>query len=167
MSQMAEHTFRQAVRTGLAQLDAPIEAALTSLVRHPFPQEVYALAFEVFGNGFTSGFPVRAFFMDRTNTEYFVWEGGQAEYPSPIDPGLLDIDHVYPYEVEEALEAVSPDSDPWAIASEELIPWFASHWLRVGAAGFSKVATIAMHDADQEFDLRAGRWQPAYSSFTF
>jgi hypothetical protein len=165
MSHLAEHAFRQAVRTGLAHLDAPIEVALTSLVRHPFPQEVYALAFEVFSDGFTSGFPVRVFFLDRSNSEHFIWEGERAEYPSPVDPGLLDIDHVYPDRLEEALEVAAPDADPWDIASEELIAWFAAHWLRVGGAGFSRMATIALHDAGQEFNLKSGCWQARYSFF--
>ena len=165
MSESAEQTFRHAVRDGLGKLDSHVEGVLCSLIKHQYPSEVFALSFEVFSDGFTSGFPVRAFFMDRSNTEHFIWESGQAKYPSPVDPGLLEIDHVYAQELEEELEERSPESDPWAIASEELIQWFAKHWQRFGGASFPLVATISPHDSSEEFNLKSGYWQPSYAAF--
>lgn len=165
MSQSAEQIFRQAVQSSLASLDARLEAALRALVQHQYPPEVFALTFEVFSDGFTSGFPVRAFFMDRSNTEHFVWEEGKAQYPSPVDPGLIDIDHVYPEALEEQLEQSAPDADPWEIAFQELVAWFARHWQRAGGAGFPLVATLAAHDASEEFNLKSGDWQPSYAAF--
>ena len=165
MSASAELIFRQGVREGLATLDSQIEAILRSLVSHEYPPEVFALSFEVFSDGFTSGFPVRAFFMDRSNTEHFIWEGQQAKYPSPVDPGLLEIDHVDPEELEEELEDHSPESDAWDIATEEMIQWFAGHWQRVGGVNFPLVATIATHDSSEEFNLKSGGWQPSYAAF--
>lgn len=165
MSDSAEHIFRQGVRDGLAKLDPQIEDVLRSLVSYEYPPEVFALSFEVFSEGFTSGFPVRAFFMDRSNTEHFLWEGEKAKYPSPVDPGLLEIDHVYTEELEEELEEKSPESDSWSIATGELIQWFAKHWQRVGGATFRLVATIAPHDSSEEFNLKSGRWQPSYAEF--
>ena len=165
MSDSAHQIFRQGVQEGLAKLDSQIEGLLRSLVSHEYPPEVFALSFEVFSDGFTSGFPVRAFFMDRSNTEHFLWEGKQAKYPSPVDPGLLDVNHVYAEELEEELEKTSPESDSWGIATEELIHWFAAHWQRVGGANFPLVATIATHDSSEEFNLKSGRWQPRYAEF--
>ena len=165
MSDSAEHIFRQGVCEGLAKLDSQIEGILRSLVSHEYPPEVFALSFEVFSDGFTSGFPVRAFFMDRSNTEHFLREGEQAKYPSPVDPGLLEIDHVYAKELEEELEEHSFESDSWGIATEELIQWFARHWQRVGGANFPLVATIATHDSSEEFNLKSGGWQPSYAEF--
>lgn len=165
MSKSAEQFFRQAVQESLAKLDTQVEGVLSSLVKHEYPTEVFALSFEVFSDGFTSGFPVRAFFMDRSNTEHFIWEGEQAKYPSPVDPGLLEIDHVYPEELEEQLEESSTESDPLSIASEELIQWFSRHWLNVGGARFPLAATIALHDSSEEFNLKSGCWQPSYAAF--
>ena len=165
MSDSAEQIFRQGVREGLAKLDSQIEGVLRSLVSYEYPPEVFSLSFEIFSDGFTSGFPVRAFFMDRSNTEHFLWEGEQAKYPSPVDPGLLEIDHVYAEELEEELEEHSPESDSWGIATKELIQWFARHWQRVGGANFPLVATIATHDSSEEFNLKSGSWQPSYAEF--
>lgn len=165
MSKSAEQVFQQAVRASLTKLDERIENVLRSLIEYQYPQEVFALSFEVFPDGFTSGFPIRAFFMDRSNTEHFLFEDGQAKYPAPVDPGLLVIDQVYTEELEEQLEESSPDSDPWDIASRELIQWFSEHWLHAGGAGFPLVATIASHDSSEEFNLRSGLWQPIYAAF--
>ncbi len=165
MSDSAELIFRQGVLKGLAKFDSQIEGVLRSLVSHEYPPEVFALSFEVFSDGFTSGFPVRAFFMDRSNTEHFLWKGGQAKYPSPVDPGLLEINHVYAEELEDELQEHSPESDSWEIATDELIQWFARHWLRVGGANFPRVATIAAHDSAKEFNLKSGGWQPSYAEF--
>jgi hypothetical protein len=165
MSNSAEQVFRQAIREGLTRLDTQIEGVLHSLIEHRYPPEVFALSFEVFGDGFTSGFPVRAFFMDRSNTEYFLWEDGQAKYPSPVDPGLLEIDRVYAEELEEELQGSAPELDAWEIASDELIQWFAKHWQHVGGASFPLVATIAPHDSSEEFNLRSSSWQPSYVAF--
>lgn len=165
MSDSAKHIFRQGVRDGLAELDSKIEAALRSLVSYEYPPEVFAISFEVFSDGFTSGFPVRAFFMDQSNTEYFLWEGAKAKYPSPVDPGLLEIDHVYAEELEAELEEQSPESDSWSIATSELIQWFARHWQQVGGSTFPLVATIAPHDSSEEFNLKSRCWQPSYAEF--
>lgn len=165
MSNSAEQIFRQAVKESLARLDSLVEGVLSSLIRHQYPPQVFALSFEVFSDGFTSGFPVRVFFMDRSNTEYFLWEEKQAKYPSPVDPGLLEIDHVYTEEQEEQLAKRSPESDPWNIASKELIQWFSKHWQRVGGASFPLAATIALHDSAEEFNLNSECWQPSYAAF--
>jgi hypothetical protein len=101
MSQTLEKEFRGRVRQHLAKLEARLVAALSSLIGHSYPMEVFALSFEVFSNSFTEGFPARAFFMDRTNCEYFLYVNGEATYPSPIDPELLDIDSTYPEELED------------------------------------------------------------------
>lgn len=165
MSGSAEQIFREGVRIGLAKLDTQFEEALRSLVSYDYPPEVFSLSFEVFSERVTSGFPVRAFFVDRSNTEHFIWEGNHTKYPSPIDPGLLKIDRVYAEALEAALEENCPESDPWSIATEETIVWFARHWQRVGGEHFPRAATIAMHDSPQEFNLKTGVWQPMYSDF--
>jgi hypothetical protein len=69
-------------------------AVLRQLVEHEYPKEVVSIDFEVFTYGFTEGFPVRAFFMDSTNSEYFVAIDGSYRYPSPVDPDLLHIKRV-------------------------------------------------------------------------
>ncbi len=165
MPKSPELVFRKSVQQSLAKLDTQIASALLSLIKHSYPPEVFALSFEVFSDGFTSGFPVRAFFMDRSNTEHFVVKDGVANYPSPIDPGLIETECVYPEELEEELETNAPDLDTWEVATEELIKWFASHWQRSGGTTFPLVATIARHDSSNEFNLKSSLWQPSYAAF--
>ena len=165
MQTTTELTFRLAVREHLAKLDSLLVEALSLLVEHRYPPQVFALSFEVFSDGFTSRFPVRAFFMDKSNTEYFVVADGLATYPSPIDPDLLAVRCVYPLELEEDAFQAEPELDTWQIATDELIPWFALCWQQAGGAAFQIEATIASHDSSREFDLRSNLWRPAYSAF--
>ena len=159
MKSAPEQEFQQLVRAGLAALDADLTRALASLVRHEYPTEVLALDFEVFSDGFTRGFPVRAFFLDHQNSEFFIYVDGQATYPSPVDPGLLEIDCVYPEEIEEALTSASPESDPWHIATAELFDWFLACWRKAGGNSFRLLATLAHHDSSTELNLITGNTQ--------
>ena len=165
MSSQAENTFRIGVRNSLAALNQQIEEALAALISHEYPPEVYALAFEVFPDSFTSGFPARAFFMDRTNTEFFLYSNGKVEYPSPIDPQLLELAQIYPAELEERFEGDAPDHDPWELATDELIYWFSARWNSAGGSSFRRVATISAHDSDREFNLISKQWQSSYAAF--
>ena len=155
----AELTFQKHVRSSLVELDALLIPVLGALVSHQYPREIAALDFEIFSDGFTSGFPVRAFFLDSRNSEFFVYFDGQATYPSPVDPALISIDCVYPVELEEQLEAESPGSDPWHIATKELLEWFVSCWQKAGGQRFPLAATIAHHDSSSELNLITGKTQ--------
>jgi hypothetical protein len=42
---------------------------------------VVALDFEVFSARWSEGFPARAFFMNESNSEHFIYVDGKAEYP--------------------------------------------------------------------------------------
>ena len=165
MRMTPELSFRNAVRANLSTLDDRIENILASLIGHGYPAEVHALSFEVFSESFTSGFPVRAFFLDRTNTEHFVCVNGKATYPSPVDPGLIEIDHVYPQELEDEFDATAPEPNAWEIATDELVAWFAERWRRAGGARFPLACTIGCHDAPDELNLVSGARQPRYASF--
>lgn len=123
------------------------------------------MSFEIFPDGLTSSFPVRAFFVDRNNTEFFVYVDGKAEYPSPVDPQLLECDETYPEAWEEAILAEAPEADPWAPAVDELVEWFAAIWMRSGGDTFPLDATIAAHDGPSEFDLRTRCWRDRNSAF--
>lgn len=160
-----ERSYRDAVRAGLTRHDSALQQALVALVEYRYPPEIFALSFEVFSDGFTSGFPVRAFFMDRFNTEHFVFEDRKAQYPSPIDPGLIEIDQVYPHALEDDLMRDAPDLDPWDLATDELIEWFARHWQNAGGQRFPLAATISQHDAAEELNLMSNTWQPIYAAF--
>ena len=165
MSDSTEQKFRAAVRTHLAELEAPLTDVLRKLVAHAYPPEVFALSFEVFSDSFTDGFPARAFFMDRDNCEHFVRRDGKAAYPAPVDPGLLEIERVYPEELEEQVEEEAPEIDTWEIAGAEFIAWFSACWDRAGGAGFALCATIARHDSGTEFNLRSKAWQDSGALF--
>jgi len=158
---MNESEFQHQVVAHLQPHAVALTDALRRLVQHTYPTEVRSLEFEVFPDGFTDGWPVRAFFMDEDRTEFFVFNKGKAEYPSPIDPGLIALDHVYGRSLEEALEASSPDSDYYTLAGEALIPWFADCWRDAGGLEFGLAATIALHDDIRAFDLRRREWLDA------
>lgn len=157
MNKMQE--FKSGVRACLEALDKDIEPVLAQLVTHRYPLEVAAIDFEVFVDGFTQGFPVRAFFMDLDNSEFFIFSDGKAEYPSPVDPKLLNIPCVYPQEFEDTFTEDDEEFDPWAHATEVLIDWFSKRWVAAGGFGFLLRATIAAHDSVREFNLNTLTWQ--------
>lgn len=165
MSKALKEEFRGLVRQHLTKLDARLVAALRSLISYNYPTEVFALSFEVFNDSFDSQFPARAFFMDRANCEFFLYVNGEATYPSPIDPELLDIDYIYPEEIEDGFLSRDPNLDTWDIATSEFIAWFSECWGKAGGERFSLFATIAEHDSPEEFNLLTKQWQPSYTSF--
>lgn len=63
--------------------------------------------------------------MDSNNSEHFVYVNGEAQYPSPVEPELLEIEYVYPYEFEEKYINENENFDLWSIAIDELIQWFS------------------------------------------
>ena len=165
MASDPQSTFRERVREHLATLEQQFLPVLASLVSHKYPKDVAVLDFEVFSDSFTSGFPARAFFMDNSNSEFFLYVNGEAQYPCPVDPELLNVDQIYPESLESDLTTESPESDPWGLATAEFIAWFHSCWSKSGGKAFSLAATIAPHDSSEEFNLKTGQWQPRGSSF--
>jgi hypothetical protein len=154
-----EQEFKEQVIEHLEKLSDHLKPVLKELIEYDYPDEVDTLAFEIFVDGFSSEFPVRAFFMDKDNSEYFIYIDGKAEYPSPVDPDLLKIDQVYPYELEEEYTNKDESLDPWQIATNELIEWFSKCWQAAGGKTFKLKANIAPHDSNHEFDLVEGKWQ--------
>lgn len=152
-----ESKFRSEVRTHLENLTNDLVPVLSQLVSHDYPKEVAAISFEVFYDGFTSGFPVRAFFVDEDNSEFFLFNGDQAEYPSPVDPGLLEISGVYPDTLDDKY-ADDEELDTYTLASLELIDWFSGCWNAAGGKTFPRVALISIHDDTQVFDLKSEVW---------
>ncbi|MEL4280905.1 MULTISPECIES: hypothetical protein [Shewanella] len=145
-----EQEFTEKVGVYLDNLTDELQPVLKQLIAHDYPQEVVTLAFEVFVDGFSSQFPVRVFFMDID---------GKAAYPSPVNPHLLDIDHVYPDEFEEEYIEKDEDLDPWQIATNALIEWFSKCWIAAGGQSFKLNANIAPHDSHYEFNLVECQWQ--------
>ena len=156
---MAPEDFQERVAESLAPYTSALTEILRKVVKHEYPTEVASVDFEVFPDGFTSGFPVRAFFMDDTNSEFFVQEGSEAKYPCPVDPGLLVISRVYDVSLEEELEATHPNTDAYTLAGQALIPWFAQCWVAAGGLQFDRSARIALHDELESYDLVLQRWQ--------
>lgn len=152
-----EQQFRTRISEYFHKHDSSLEGALFSLINHQYPDEVAMLQFVIFPDGFTSGFPVRAFFMDKDVCEFFVYRDGEAEYPSPVDPGLLEIPFLYP----EALEEECSDDDEfdiWSVASDELVKWFSERWKAAGGNFFKKAAIIMEHDDNRAFSLNSFEW---------
>lgn len=159
MQEMLEQRFRKGVREHLALLSNELLTQLRQLIAFCYPDEVKSIDFEVFSDGFTRGFPVRAFFIDSDNSEHFVFVCGEATYPSPIDPGLLKIEHVYSDSFENLFLGEDERFDSWTISDEELIEWFANIWREAGGRKFYLEATIAPHDSARYFDLKDGEWK--------
>jgi hypothetical protein len=153
-----EKEFRSEVRKHLEPLAKELTPLLSQLIAYEYPKEVEALIFEVFYSGFTSGFPVRVFFIDGEDSEFFVYENGEAQYPSPIDPGLLKIEKVFSKELEQQFTSRDEQLDTFTEASLELIDWFSKCWREAGGSEFSRVALIMIHDDTQVYDLKTGVW---------
>ena len=157
--------FRSKLREGLRPLQDPLTTALQQLVEYEYPLEVVAIAFEVFPDTWSQGFPARAFFLDESNNEHFIFINGEVQYPSPIDPGMLDVAGIVTAEYENNLRVRDPNLDTFSIGAEEFIAWFAVCWQKAVGTEFQLRATIADHDSDRELDLRTGRWQDRYTGF--
>ena len=84
--------------------------------------------------------------MDAENSEFFLHVDGKASYPSPVDPDLLKIDHIYAAEEEEAFEDETGELDMWVVASDETIKWLSSCWMTAGGDRLPIRATIGVHD---------------------
>lgn len=125
-------------------------AVLRALVSQSYPPEVEELAFELFSDGFTDGFPARVFFMDASNSEVFVEEDGMLVYPGTVDPELLDIEQVYDSADEEAFldrdGADAIEDELWDIAAEAFVDWFTRCWEAAGGDAFPLRASIMSHD---------------------
>lgn len=154
-----EQEFREKVQEYLDNLSRDIKPVLRELIEYDYPKEVVSLEFEVFVDGFTQGFPVRTFFMDANNSEHFVYANGEAQYPSPVDPELLEIEHVYTYELEEQYTSQDDELEPLSVATDELIIWFSRCWREVGGESFKLKANIAPHDNDQAYNLIESKWE--------
>ncbi len=150
--------FQAAVTERLQFLRSSLVPVLRQLVEHQYPDEVVSLDFEVFTDGFTQGFPVRAFFIDSENNEYFLSFDGSPEYPSPVDPQLLHIDRVYGDDLEPRFLEEDEDLDTFTLAGEALVPWFAECWRHAGGRAFGRAATVRLHDDPRVFDLARGAW---------
>ncbi|MBL4770905.1 MAG: hypothetical protein JKY61_07140 [Planctomycetes bacterium] len=154
-----EQEFQRHVNDALEPHSQALISVLRQLVLHDYPHEVVSVEFEVFPQSFPSGFPVRAFFMDKDNTEFFISKDGAPAYPSPVDPELLELSRVYRADAAKDLLDADPDADDLTLAGEALIPWFSRCWLEAGGAVFTRSATISLHDGGRFFDLVEQNWQ--------
>ncbi|HEY6093645.1 MAG TPA: hypothetical protein VIU93_01710 [Gallionellaceae bacterium] len=153
-----ESEFRREVRSHLNKLDSELVPVLRKLIAHEYPEDVFVVAFEVFYDGFSSGFPARAFFLDEDNSEFFVFVDGEAQYPSAVDPGLLSIEQVYPKELENRFSDLDENLDTYTAASLEFIDWFSDRWDEAGGRNFSRLALTMIHDDTRAFDLKSKSW---------
>ncbi|MEZ5457051.1 MAG: hypothetical protein R3F04_13230 [Lysobacteraceae bacterium] len=103
--------------------------------------------------------------MDRNNTEFSLHRRSSAISVTCASE-LLEIEGIYPDEMEESLKALDPSADAWQIATQNSSFGLrsAGRWLVVHP--FPLVATIASHDSAQEFNLIQNRWQSSYAAFS-
>ncbi|MGD0383912.1 MAG: hypothetical protein ABSA77_10345 [Thermoguttaceae bacterium] len=151
--------FQDGVLSYLEPLTEKLINVLHRLIEYPFVPEVSCLAFEVFYDSFSEFFPIRVFFLDEFNNEYFIHVNGQAEYPCDVNPGLLDIPSVYPHEFIKQFCAEDPNIDYFTLSSKALIPWFSKCWHIAGGGNFQRKAIIRIHDGSQYFDLIEQIWK--------
>ena len=59
--------------------------------------------------------------MDEDNCEHFGYVDGQAQYPCPINPGMLEIERVYLPELEEMYFEQDEDLDTFTVAGETFV----------------------------------------------
>ncbi|MCL2916087.1 hypothetical protein L2725_20300 [Shewanella corallii] len=154
----AERGFQQAVKQYLCLLSADLTQVLRQLIQHSYPEDVVELAFELFPDGFSEGFPVQTFFLDADNSEVFIMVNGEAQYPSPVEPELLENPQVYPWELESNYAMGDNEFNAWGIASYTLIDWFFDCWQQAGGKHFPLKAKIGVHDSRHQFDLIKGQW---------
>ena len=152
--------WREFVAAKLDLHTSVLVTVLRGLAMQPYPPEVASLDFELFPDGFTEGFPARAFFVDSENTEVFVEENGRFRYPSTVDPELLDIAHIYSADEEEAFldreGAMEIEDELWELATTVFFDWFERCWIDAGGSDFPLRATIMPHD-----DPGSGRTLPS------
>ncbi len=151
--------FQEDVRKYLDRLTDQLTPVLKQLVEYSYVPEVKSLDFEVFCDGFTQEFPVRTFFMDEDNCEHFIYVDGQAQYPCPINLDLLEIERIYPPELEEMYFQQDEDLDTFTAAGETCVTWFSACWEKAGGLAFPLQAHIALHDDIRAFDLVHQKWQ--------
>ena len=83
--------------------------------------------FEVFSDGFTSGFPVRAFFMDRRTPSTSSGKVSMQRILPRSIQACSKSTAFMPKNLNRSLREQSPESDAWSLAVGELIQWFAAH----------------------------------------
>lgn len=155
----AEHQFKEQVIAHFEQLSEALQARLSTIIEYEYPQEVATLAFEVAVDGFSSGFPVKVYFLDKDNQAHFICVDGKAETGVPRASNLLTIEHVYPDELEDEYTNMDDSLDPWDIATTVLIQWFSTCWLAAKGHTCMLKANIAPHDSHFVFNLMDLRWQ--------
>lgn len=146
--------LKDAVRAELAPLTGGVSAAIGKLTTFAYPPAVTRLDFEIFPD---SGFPVRVFFMDADNCEYFTFVEGRATYPSPIAPELFELDHAAAKTLVNTFLDMDEGLPVYEIIAETIIAWFAECWKASASAAFALDAAIALHDSRDSFDLRQQR----------
>jgi hypothetical protein len=145
--------FRTEFLYALACLEPALIAALRKFVRSDYPPEVVTLHFEVFSESWATDFPVRAFFLDENNGEFFVDVDGNAAYPTTVDPALLCGKRILSTAFEDDHAERYPDLDVSELGMQHLVPWFSLCWQRAGGHDFRRAATIAAHDDSKEYVL--------------
>ena len=155
----AAQQWQTTVRDHLDALSPVLVDVLAALIRQPLPAEVRCVDFEVFCDGFTSGFPVRAFFLDEDGAEVVAPDGGDAKPPWTVPHGLLAIERIYPEEAERWVETVDPELDHGTLAGDAALAWFADCWRRAGGQEFARDATIGLHEDARRYDLVRQAWR--------
>ena len=157
-----ESKFRAGVKEHLVPLAGSITQILKKMIDYKYPNEVVSIEFQVFTDGFTQSFPVRAFFLNSNNCEHFEYIKGKATYPSPVDPGLLEIPYVFTSDFEKIFIDQDEDLDTYTLAGLELASWFYVCWENAGGRTFGINASITLHDYDKCLNLKTRKWQRKY-----
>lgn len=152
-----EAEFQLQVHQALDRHTSSMVAVLRQVIGHDYPEQVSAVSFEVFSDGFQEGFPVHMYLMDKEDW-FLEQDSPGASRWMPVDPGLLQIDRVYGPELPASLHTAVPGADDWELATDSLIRWFGKCWIAAGGLAFGRRAWIQHHDSIFRFDLAKQDW---------
>ncbi|MBW9146548.1 hypothetical protein KTC92_07275 [Clostridium sp. CM027] len=122
-----------------------------------FHPEIEVLDFEIFNEGFTSGFYIRMFSMTRDANEFFHDEkiDGDIYFSGGYDL-LQEVEHIFSYDEIEHYEELGIDA--YEEDSFELIRWFSEIWKKIIGTKINIPSYLCLHDDIRSFDLINMEW---------
>ncbi len=152
-------SFREEVRNYLDDYNNLLEPVLEELISFSYPNDFHGLDFEISMGGFTQGFPVSVYFMEDACNELIFNDPKDKNLLPSTKLNLIEIPHVYPYELVEKYINKNPELNPWGESATELIEWFSILWGNVGGHNFKHNAYIAPHDSVSGLNLVSSAWE--------
>jgi len=136
------NSCQMAIQQHLDEYTDRLTSELSRFVLTLRHSDAYLLSFDIYSEGFSTGFPVVWRLYSRDYTE--LAEGPQL---------LQDIPFLVPSEVIDAEEYEAAEIDTWSVAFDALIAWFGGCWRDAGGLSFPYPAQIGHADDIEAIDL--------------